>query len=1120
MQFCESFENSVKKSFFGFSVASSWRFHVDLIRLSAFASSLPLFGERPFKVRARGERTGFNVQECPDRPGKSFHLANTLLSCPYQRLTDNLCLTTANRTEAFEQCFTAIDQLNALRLNDDDSQEHADGPRSEVTRDGDSIPHRIRELKRLCVGGESNRIKVEAGGNLIRLTFPSFPCPQLGIPDSGHIRSTAYRHLLDFPSPSVIVERYSAFVDEISSRINALPRPEPNDLELKEDKLLREIQRDVERTFGGLDFFSSVETESSIVEEDAMWKRLSTLDGVDQERVQRMRETSIIPTSTSLDQLVETNPSPLPHPVDVDTSVNVIPPTPIAPSPDAPLIASLSVRSKLLRPLFIWSSLNVGIGYVQGMNSVIAVFWWVFKDTENPEALAFFALGSVLAQLRDLYTRSLDGTISPNLSPASRTRRQSASTVHLTPTGLAATLSRFTSLLAFLDPSLQAALSSKGVEPAHYVFRWITTLYANDFSLPDLLRIWDRIFVFYPSSHTSSSTEPEALSPILAHLLDIGLGTVLMERPALVSAYTNFEKCLKVLQTPQIEGAGELILLRSLIYVCLISDACELGVDRLLNISWEIRERRLGHSVRRNDERSSNDTVVEQKGASTWRSATLKWTNKAKVAALNVSTGPTAGSLRSYWNASAERGEAREEKEDASSSPAKSLPATPSSALSPSPSSIDKSQLPTSPIDSDTYSLSGDDSDEETGPSIASRAATTWGNWKERFASSDVAATLSKQTSNARAAATLSASSIASSDAAAALAKRTTNLTAQAQLYRDQIAESAPQRLAKIKEDISHVSGRLLASTGSDLNGSAPRPGSPVLHPFTPPSSKTQFGGSKSGEGGTDQTLSPEFKPLWLSGSARRAGNHSTGSITPPGSKHNSGQFSNPSASPSFNRQSSSSSIPTLNSISAAGLSSPTRSERSLSAVSQNSLAFDPPISTASSSTHRPTGRRSSSSTSTTLPISHEYSSHHSTAQSRHSPIPSPPALDDQSYDRAKSPPTLPSSKSTTIGNRAGWSLSDEPSSRAVRPSSIHNDETSNGSSSLAPRRSKVVSKRTAPSARTGQRLSMASASGSVSIASDEEGAGKRDSHRWSRAEGSEHAGGEVDESDILEAYV
>ena len=641
--------------------------------------------------------------------------------------------------------------------------------------------------------------------------------------------------------------------------------------------MLREIQRDVVRTFGTLSWFGQASTSGE--GEDGLWKRLRLLDELDEAYASTHGgATPMLSLSPPLETGQKDGDVTIPATPTTPTQ-HTLPP-PIAPqseSPNAPRSGTpgpTTRREELLRPLVIFASLNPGLSYVQGMNSLVAIFYYVFS-TASPtttqiqaEASTFFALGAIVSQLRDLYVRSLDGTLSPPLSIT----RPFSPTQHLTPTGLGATLDRFTYLLNWLDPTLghhlTAPTSKKRVDPSLYVFKWITTMFAaGEFALPDLLLLWDRLFTLFPSPSavpSSSNLEEEALTPILGHSLDISLGIVLLHRPVLVSPFSDFSKCVAVLQNPKVEGRE---------------------VEKLLGIAWEIRERRLGKPV---------SGMREGTGKEDWKSSLNRRFS---------GTSPSTNSFRSRFTGGAESTVEEEEgTESYHPPPPASLPSTATirqrelENLPPPPDSPNDDLPPISPVDD--------------GSTLATRA---WGSWRSslaRIASSDAAASFAKTTTNYRIAATTSASRLSSSDALANLSKRTTNLSIQAQLLRDQVSEQGPVRLAKLREDMSAASGRLMASTeGESGAGKGRRPGSPILEPFTPPTGRRwgesptslnldrSMGAGATGEGKEGEGLSAEMmsrgsgstgsnggpKPLLLSGSVRRAGNGS-GDHSPPAS--------------------------------------------------------------------------------------------------------------------------------------------------------------------------------------------------------------------------------------------
>lgn len=267
------------------------------------------------------------------------------------------------------------------------------------------------------------------------------------------------------------------------------------------------------------------------------------LEQVEEERARNLADATPTPSSKSTFPSTSNPNSPSPPALSLllpseskDQQGTVsFPPTPTTPKGNTPDQFSqqqttksrpYSRRQSLLRPLYIYATLNPGISYVQGMNSIIAVLYWIFStNSTSPleaEASAFFALGAILSQIRDLFVKSLDGSMIPT-SPRSATMSPSSSQnsviLNTTPAGLGATLTRYTSLLSWLDPDVANSLAVKQVDPSLYIFRWLTTLFANDFALPDLVRVWDRIVSLFPAQFESDAQE--ALSPVLGHLVSI-----------------------------------------------------------------------------------------------------------------------------------------------------------------------------------------------------------------------------------------------------------------------------------------------------------------------------------------------------------------------------------------------------------------------------------------------------------------------------------------------------------------------------------------------------------------------------------------------------------------------
>eukprot|EP01006_Ploeotia_vitrea_P006506 TRINITY_DN13381_c0_g1_i1.p1 TRINITY_DN13381_c0_g1~~TRINITY_DN13381_c0_g1_i1.p1 ORF type:complete len:351 (-),score=9.27 TRINITY_DN13381_c0_g1_i1:204-1256(-) len=147
-------------------------------------------------------------------------------------------------------------------------------------------------------------------------------------------------------------------------------------------------------------------------------------------------------------------------------------------TPDEP---NLGPREKAMRRiLYIYAILNPGIGYVQGMNEILAPLYYVVakhmddanEDPHQAEVGTFFLFCNVLGFLNCNFCREVD---SSNL-------------------GIAGSMKNFNAILKICDRELWEDLEKKQLAPELYSFRWLTLLLSQEFTLPDTLRLWDCLF--------------------------------------------------------------------------------------------------------------------------------------------------------------------------------------------------------------------------------------------------------------------------------------------------------------------------------------------------------------------------------------------------------------------------------------------------------------------------------------------------------------------------------------------------------------------------------------------------------------------------------------------------
>ena len=125
-----------------------------------------------------------------------------------------------------------------------------------------------------------------------------------------------------------------------------------------------------------------------------------------------------------------------------------------------------------------------------------------------------------MAEMRDVYIHSQDNSDA----------------------GLSGKMSRLSTLLHLHDPELWQHLNETRLDPTHYSLRWITTLFAREFTLVDTIRLWDTFF--------SEGRHVDFLSYFC-------LAMILAQRSALLQG--DFGRCLYLLQQYPVTEASEIL---------------------------------------------------------------------------------------------------------------------------------------------------------------------------------------------------------------------------------------------------------------------------------------------------------------------------------------------------------------------------------------------------------------------------------------------------------------------------------------------------------------------------------------------------------------------------------
>ncbi|KAI8336134.1 rab-GTPase-TBC domain-containing protein [Chlamydoabsidia padenii] len=180
------------------------------------------------------------------------------------------------------------------------------------------------------------------------------------------------------------------------------------------------------------------------------------------------------------------------------------------------------------RILFMYAKLNPGIGYVQGMNELLAPIYYVFANDTSPglagqvhaEADTFFVFTILMGDVRDHFVRSLD---------------QDASS------GILGTMHRLQQRLAWYDKTLWRDLQRKDVKEPYYAFRWITVLFTQEWDLPDVIRLWDSLLAERGMETVGGNTDTP-----FEFLLDFAVAMLVCVRQELLKG--DFAENVKLLQ--------------------------------------------------------------------------------------------------------------------------------------------------------------------------------------------------------------------------------------------------------------------------------------------------------------------------------------------------------------------------------------------------------------------------------------------------------------------------------------------------------------------------------------------------------------------------------------------
>ena len=159
-------------------------------------------------------------------------------------------------------------------------------------------------------------------------------------------------------------------------------------------------------------------------------------------------------------------------------------------NPHIPLYGFEATQRSLERILYVWAIRHPASGYVQGINDLVTPFWQVFlgsyiidSDVESgmdPGQLPRSVLDAVEADSFWCLSKLLDGIQDNYVFAQPGIQRQVAALRDLT---------------TRIDSGLAKHLENEGIEFIQFSFRWMNCLLMREFSVYNIIRMWDTYLV-------------------------------------------------------------------------------------------------------------------------------------------------------------------------------------------------------------------------------------------------------------------------------------------------------------------------------------------------------------------------------------------------------------------------------------------------------------------------------------------------------------------------------------------------------------------------------------------------------------------------------------------------
>ncbi|OAG30384.1 hypothetical protein NEIG_00547 [Nematocida sp. ERTm5] len=133
------------------------------------------------------------------------------------------------------------------------------------------------------------------------------------------------------------------------------------------------------------------------------------------------------------------------------------------------------VRVVIERILTVFAYTNKSIGYVQGMNLICAIIYYVMSYNEQSysESLCYFCFFNLMVDIGDYFTEKMDNA----------------------ETGIFGQQRAILEILKQKDPLLHTHIEKKNLfKNSAFHIRWMILLFSAEFELKDTLILWERFF--------------------------------------------------------------------------------------------------------------------------------------------------------------------------------------------------------------------------------------------------------------------------------------------------------------------------------------------------------------------------------------------------------------------------------------------------------------------------------------------------------------------------------------------------------------------------------------------------------------------------------------------------